>query len=62
MKTATRALVAFVLTAFAAAAAAQSPTAAAPAAAPAKPKKPVYVQDFVGSYEPASSSQGRGAP
>lgn len=39
--------------------------AQAPAATPAaamKPKKPVYVQDFVGTYEPAQSSQGRGGP
>jgi hypothetical protein len=44
-----------------AAALAQAP---APAATPApmKPRKPVYVQDFVGSYEPSSSSQGRGGP
>jgi Domain of unknown function (DUF4410) len=27
-----------------------------------KPKKPVYVQDFVGTYEPAQSSQGRSGP
>jgi hypothetical protein len=27
-----------------------------------RPKKPVYVQDFVGSYEPAQSSQGRSGP
>ena len=31
-------------------------------AAPAKPKKPVYVQDFTGAYEPAPSSQGRSGP
>jgi hypothetical protein len=39
--------------------------AQAPAATPAaamKPRKPVYVQDFVGTYEPAQSSQGRGGP
>ena len=39
--------------------------AAAPATAPAttmKPKKPVYVQDFVGTYEPAQSSQTRSGP
>jgi Domain of unknown function (DUF4410) len=39
--------------------------AQAPAATPAaamKPKKPVYVQDFVGTYEPAQSSQGRSGP
>ena len=38
---------------------------AAPAATPAaamKPKKPVYVQDFVGTYEPAQSSQTRSGP
>ena len=38
---------------------------AAPATTPAaamKPKKPVYVQDFVGTYEPAQSSQGRSGP
>jgi hypothetical protein len=42
-----------------AAAAAQT---AAPTAAPvpARPKKPVYVQDFTGSYQPAS--QGRSGP
>ena len=34
------------------------------AAPPPKPKKPVYVQDFTGSYEPAqsSSSTGRSGP
>ena len=41
-------------------------TAQAPpdsAAAPAKPKKPVFVQDFSGAYEPAqSSSSGRSGP
>ena len=32
-------------------------------AAPPKPKKPVYVQDFTGGYEPASSSSsGRSGP
>ena len=39
--------------------------AAAPAATPAaamRAKKPGYVQDFVGSYEPAQSSQGRSGP
>ena len=38
---------------------------AAPAATPAaamKPQKPVYVQDFVGTYEPAQSSQTRSGP
>jgi hypothetical protein len=30
--------------------------------APAKPKKPVYVQDFTGAYEPAQSSSGRSGP
>ncbi|HTY43291.1 MAG TPA: DUF4410 domain-containing protein [Thermoanaerobaculia bacterium] len=45
------------------AAGAQTMTAQAPAAAPAKPKKPVYVQDFTGAYEPAqSSSSGRSGP
>ena len=45
------------------AAGAQTMTAQAPAAAPAKPKKPVYVQDFTGGYEPAqSSSSGRSGP
>jgi hypothetical protein len=29
---------------------------------PAKPKKPVYVQDFIGAYEPAQSSQQRSGP
>jgi hypothetical protein len=32
------------------------------AAAPLKPKKPVYVQDFTGAYEPAQSSSGRSGP
>jgi len=39
-------------------AAAQAPQAAAPP----KPKKPVYVQDFTGAYEPAQSSSGRSGP
>ena len=44
------------------AAAAQTTSTGAPAAPP-KPKKPVYVQDFTGSYEPAqSSSSGRSGP
>lgn len=38
---------------------AQAPGGAA--AAPAKPKKPVFVQDFTGAYEPAQSS-GRNGP
>ena len=38
-----------------------APPATTPGAA-MKPKKPVYVQDFVGSYEPAQSSQGRSGP
>lgn len=40
-------------------AAAQAPQDAA-AAPPAKPKKPVYVQDFTGTYQP--ESQGRSGP
>jgi hypothetical protein len=32
------------------------------AAAPPQPKKPVYVQDFTGAYEPAQSSSGRSGP
>ena len=48
---------------FAAFAVAQTTSTPATATdAPAKPKKPVYVQDFVGSYEPAQSSQGRSGP
>jgi hypothetical protein len=43
-------------------AAAQASSPATAPAAPMKPKKPVYVQDFVGSYEPSSSSQGRSGP
>jgi hypothetical protein len=38
-----------------------APAAATPAAA-MKPKKPVYVQDFIGTYEPAPSSSGRSGP
>ena len=39
---------------------AQTTSTAAP---PAKPRKPVYVQDFTGAYEPAqSSSSGRSGP
>jgi hypothetical protein len=30
--------------------------------APPRPKKPVYVQDFTGAYEPAQSSSGRSGP
>ncbi len=46
--------------AIAAIAFAQAPQGSA--AAPAKPKKPVFVQDFTGSYEPAQSSSGRSGP
>ncbi len=42
------------------AASARAQTAAATPGAPEKPRKPVYVQDFTGSYEP--SSQSRGGP
>ena len=41
---------------------AQKTAAPATPTAAMKPKKPVYVQDFVGSYEPAQSSQGRSGP
>ena len=40
---------------------AQNPQGTA-AAAPPKPRKPVYVQDFTGAYEPAQSSSGRSGP
>ena len=43
-------------------AAGQKPAAQATPDATMRPKKPVYVQDFVGSYEPAQSSQGRSGP
>jgi Domain of unknown function (DUF4410) len=52
----------FALAAVAVFAAAQTTPTDTPPAAPTKPKKPVYVQDFVGSYEPAQSSQGRSGP
>ena len=43
-------------------AAAAQTTSTGTQAPPAKPKKPVYVQDFTGSYEPAQSSSGRSGP
>ena len=43
-------------------AAGQKTAAQATPAATMRPKKPVYVQDFVGSYEPAQSSQSRSGP
>jgi len=43
-------------------AAGQKTAAQATPDATMRPKKPVYVQDFVGSYEPAQSSQGRSGP
>ena len=46
----------------AAVAVAQTTSTNAPAATPAKPKKPVFVQDFTGAYEPAQSSSGRSGP
>ena len=49
-----------VAAAFASVASAQNPPGSA--AAPPKPKKPVYVQDFSGAYEPAQSSSGRSGP
>ena len=52
-------LASLALSSLAALAAAQT-TPPADAAAPPKPKKPVYVQDFTGSYQP--SSQGRNGP
>lgn len=61
MKMSARAAVLFASVALAA----STLLAQAPAATPAtamKPKKPVYVQDFVGTYEPAQSSQGRSGP
>lgn len=66
MKKPARSVMIFASLALAASAliATQSQTAA-PATTPGaamKPKKPVYVQDFVGSYEPAQSSQGRSGP
>ena len=54
-------LASIVLASIASMAAAQTTSTGTTATAP-KPKKPVYVQDFVGSYEPAQSSQGRGGP
>ncbi len=54
-------LASIVLASIASMAAAQTTSTGTTAGAP-KPKKPVYVQDFVGSYEPAQSSQGRGGP
>jgi hypothetical protein len=56
----TLALLAFAVSAVAGA---QTTSTNAPAATPARPKKPVFVQDFTGSYEPAqSSSSGRSGP
>jgi Domain of unknown function (DUF4410) len=54
-------LASLVAAALASFALAQAPQGTA-AAAPAKPKKPVYVQDFTGAYEPAPSSSGRSGP
>jgi len=58
----TTARVRLVLASLALAAAMPSAAQTPAPAAPQKPKKPVYVQDFVGTYEPAQSSQGRGGP
>jgi hypothetical protein len=66
MKKPARTLGVFVSLALAASAlVATQSQAAAPATTPAttmRPKKPVYIQDFVGTYEPAQSSQGRSGP
>ena len=53
-------LASVVFASIASAAVAQTTTTNATAAAPTKPKKPVYVQDFPGTYQPAS--QGRQGP
>jgi hypothetical protein len=46
----------------AAIASAQTTSTETPATVPVKPKKPVYVQDFTGAYEPAQSSSGHRGP
>ena len=62
MRTTAR-LVSFVGLALALTLSAAAQTTQTAAGAPAKPKKPVYVQDFTGAYEPAqSSSSGRSGP
>ena len=54
-------LASLVAAALASFASGQNPQGSA-ATAPPKPKKPVYVQDFTGAYEPAQSSSGRSGP
>ena len=60
MRTTARSLSVFCLVGLAAAAVALAQTTST--STPARPKKPVYVQDFTGSYEPAQSSSGRSGP
>ena len=62
MRTTARALVSFVGLVLATLLAALPAAAQTMQAAPARPKKPVYVQNFTGVYEPAQSSSGRSGP
>jgi hypothetical protein len=61
-KSARASILVFVALCVSALAAGQKTAAQATPDATMRPKKPVYVQDFVGSYEPAQSSQGRSGP
>jgi hypothetical protein len=60
MRTTARSISVFCLVGLAAAGVALAQTTST--STPARPKKPVYVQDFTGSYEPAQSSSGRSGP
>jgi hypothetical protein len=61
-KSARASILVFVALCVSALAAGQKTAAQATPDATMRPKKPVYVQDFVGSYEPAQSSQSRSGP